>query len=128
MKPSWTPQDDLIKKSNIYQMMQKNGFVRYEDLWKWSVSHKEAFWEQTIENLNIRFHKPFKKILDSSEGPEKARWLTGAKLNIVDSCFQNEDKDVAVIYQQEGGAPVKVTQLALEKYVNRIANSIKKHG
>ena len=128
MNPSWTPQDDLIKKSNIYQMMQKNGFTRYEDLWKWSVNHKEAFWKQTVENLNVKFCKPYKKILDSSMGPEKARWLAGAELNIVDSCFQNDDEDLAVICQKEGGEPVKVTQLALEKYVNRIANSIKNLG
>ena len=128
MKPSWNPGDDLIKNSNIYQMMQKNGFTHYEDLWKWSVNSKEAFWEQTLENLNIKLHKPYRKILDCSKGTEKARWLKGAELNIADSCFQNSDTTVAVIYQKEGGELVKVTQLELEKYVNRIANSIKKLG
>ena len=128
MTPSWYPEDELIKSSNIYQMMLKNGFVDYLLFWKWSATEKVPFWEQTVKNLNIRFHKDYTSFLDISEGPERAHWLKGAELNIADSCFQNEKDAVAVIYQEENGNLVKVSQQSLESYVNRIANSIKKLG
>lgn len=124
MKASWFPEDDVLKSSNIYQMMLKNNFDTYQDFWKWSVSEKESFWGQTIENLNIQFYKTYSEILDISKGVEQAVWLKGSQMNIVDSCFQNTDESIALIYQTENGEPKEISQLALEKYVNRIANSI----
>ena len=128
MNASWYPEDDVLKNSNIYQMMLKNNFESYSDFWKWSVSEKEAFWEQTIENLHIHFQKKYKTLLDVSKGVEQASWLKGASLNIVDSCFQNSDKSIALIYQEEGGKLVKISQASLNKYCNRIANSLKDTG
>jgi acetyl-CoA synthetase len=128
MNASWYPEDDVLKNSNIYQMMLKHNFESYSDFWKWSVSEKEAFWEQTIENLHIHFQKKYKTLLDVSKGVEQASWLKGASLNIVDSCFQNSDKSIALIYQEEGGKLVKISQASLNKYCNRIANSLKDTG
>ena len=128
MNPSWYPDDDLIKNSNIHQMMLKNGFVDYNLFWKWSATERIAFWEQTVKNLNLKFDQNYTTFLDISQGVEQAHWLKGALLNIADSCFQNEKDGIAVIYQAENGNLVKVSQQSLEAYVNRIANSIKKLG
>ena len=128
MKASWYPKDDVLKSSNIYQMMLRNKFETYEEFWKWSATEKESFWGQTIENLHIQFDQPYTSLLDTSEGIERASWLTGAKFNIVDSCFQNSDESIALIFQSENGIVEKVTQLSLEKYVNRIANSFSDQG
>ena len=128
MNPSWYPGDDVVKNSNIYQMMLRNGFVDYSKFWKWSATEKRLFWEQTIENLHIKFHKKYTSVLDSSEGPEHARWLKDAQLNIVDSCFQNDDDAISLIYQTQNGSSVKINQQSLEKYVNKIANSLTASG
>ena len=103
MKASWYPKDDVLKSSNIYQMMLRNNFETYEEFWKWSSTEKESFWSQTIENLHIQFDQPYTALLDTSNGVEQASWLKGAKLNIVDSCFQNSDESTALIYQSEEG-------------------------
>jgi len=124
MNPSWYPEDDLVKNSNIYQMMLRNGFADYQEFWKWSVTEKAEFWAQTIENLPIVLYKAYSKVLDVSKGSEYASWLQGSELNIVDSCFQNDKDAIAVIYQTDSGDLIKVSQEQLEKYVNRIANSI----
>ena len=124
MNPSWYPEDDLVKNSNIYQMMLRNGFADYQEFWKWSVTEKAEFWAQTIENLPIILYKAYSEVLDVSKGSEYASWLQGSKLNIVDSCFQNDKDAIAVIYQTDSGDLIQVSQEQLEKYVNRIANSI----
>lgn len=128
MNASWYPEDDVLKNSNIYQMMLKNNFETYMDFWKWSASEKQAFWEQTIENLQIHFHKKYKALLDVSNGVEQASWLKGAKLNIVDSCFQNSDQSIALIYQEEGGNLIEMSQSSLLAYLNRIANGLRDAG
>ena len=128
METSWYPTDDVLKSSNIYQMMRTNDFESYKEFWKWSATEKDSFWEQTIKNLQIQFHQPYTSLLDVSKGVERASWLKGAKLNIVDSCFQNTDESIALIFQTEGGSLEKVSQLTLEKYVNQIANSFTEQG
>jgi acetyl-CoA synthetase len=128
MEASWYPKDDVLKSSNIYQMMQRNNFHTYKEFWRWSATEKESFWEQTVAKLHIQFYKKYTSLLDISKGVEQASWLNGAKLNIVDSCFQNDEESIALIFQTEEGPVEKVSQLTLEKYVNRIANGFVDFG
>ncbi len=128
MEASWYPEDDVLKSSNIYQMMLRNNFETYKEFWRWSVTEKESFWEQTIKNLDIQFYTIYTSLLDTSKGVEQASWLKGSQINIVDSCFQNDDESIALIFQTEKGSIEKISQLALEKYVNRIANSLADFG
>jgi acetyl-CoA synthetase len=128
LKISWTPDQKVISRSNIYPMMQKNGFKVYHEFWKWSADQKEVFWSQTIDNLNINFYKKYDTILDISHGIENPEWLKGARFNIVDSCFQNNDDATAVIYQEENGDLKKVSQRELNDLVNRIANGLRESG
>ena len=124
MTASWYPKDDVLKSSNIYQMMLDNNFDAYNDFWKWSATEKEDFWDQTVKNLGIQFHRKYDTVLDVSKGAEYASWLKGAEFNIVDSCFQNNDDSIAIVYQKEGKPITEITQSALQKYINRIANSL----
>jgi len=124
VKPFWKPSKEIIEQSNIYKMMQEHGFNNYEDFWKWSVKNKEDFWEATVLNLEIKLAKQYTSILDISKGVENPQWLKDAKLNIVDSCFQNNDEAISVIFQKEGKQLQKVTQKELLKLVNQIANGL----
>ena len=120
---SLKPSEEIIKNSNIFKMMQEHHFTDYTKFWKWSVSNKKKFWTETIKNLDINLANPFSEIYNSDD-VENPQWLNGAKLNIVDSCFQNDDDAIAIIYQKENDELQSVSQLTLEKLVNRIANSL----
>jgi len=127
-KPIWKPSKKIIETSNIYKMMQTNSFNNYQDFWKWSVTNKEVFWKSTIQNLNIQLAENYSTILDISKGVENAEWLKNGRLNIVDSCFQNEDEAVALIYQNEDNSIQNITQKELVRLVNKIANSLVELG
>jgi len=124
----WHPSKAVIAHSNIYKMMQKHRFNTYRDLWQWSVNNRTDFWEETVQNLAIKMAKKYSTVLDISKGVENPVWLKDAQLNIVDSCFKNNTKATAVIYQKEGGKLTTVTQQELENLVNRIANSLRQAG
>ncbi len=127
-KAFWIPDEEIIKSSNIYKMMLKNGLESYPDFWKWSIKNKNEFWSQTVDNLGIQLQKKYDSILDANSGVEDPQWLKGAQLNIVDSCFQNQDNAIAVIFQKENGNIEKVTQKQLEHLVNKIANGLRDLG
>lgn len=124
----WKPSQSVIKQSHIFKMMQKHHLKNYRDYWKWSVANRAAFWEETVQNLDILFAKNYTTVLDVSEGVETPIWLKDAQLNIVDSCFNNSPDAIALVYQEEGSEIVKVTQQNLENLVNKIANSLRQAG
>ena len=121
----WQPTVEKTLNSNIDTLMKKHQFTNYKDLWEWSVAHKETFWEETVANLHIIQHKKFEQILNIDDGVTKAKWLFGAQLNIIDSCFQNKDNATAIVFQKPNKEVQKVTQKELENLVNKIANSFK---
>ena len=123
----WKPSKTIIDQSNIHKMMLKHSFSNYQELWQWSVTEKAAFWEETIAALRIRFDKKFIKIVDLTEGVTQPNWLVNAKMNIVDSCFQQEDNATAIVYN-DADVIKKMTQKELETLVNRIANSLRASG
>lgn len=128
IKPFWKPSKETIEHSNIYKMMQKYSFKKYEDFWKWSVTNKEDFWEETIKVLGIKLAQKFTSIIDISNGIKNPQWLKNSKLNIVDSCFQNNDNAISIVFQKEGKQIQKVTQKELLNFVNQIANGLVELG
>ena len=118
----WKPTNEIIEQSNIGKMMHFNGFSKYDDFWKWSVTNKEAFTEQTLKALGIKFNKKYSSVLDISEGVEQAKWLKDAEFNCVDSCFQNTPTSTAIIFQNEKNEIKKIQQQELLFLVNKIAN------
>ena len=125
---SWHPDKEVIENSNIHKMMLQNGFNDYAEFWKWSASDKPEFWRQTLSNLGIRLKRKYDRIVDLSQGEERAQWIPGGQLNIVDSCFQNADDSTAVVFQEENGPLQRVSQKQLLEKVNRVANSLVSEG
>ncbi len=119
----WKPTKKYSITTNIGKLMQKHQFYSYKDLWSWSVENKENFWQETVDCLNIIQEKKYDEILNIDEGVTQAKWLFGAKMNIVDSCFQNDDNATAIVFQKPNDKVKKVTQKELESLVNKIANS-----
>lgn len=118
----WKPTKETTNNSNIGKLMQARQFSSYNDFWNWSVQQREDFWAETVEQLNIIQEKKYNQILNVDDGVTQAKWLYGAELNIVDSCFQNGAAATAIVFQKPNEAVQKITQQQLEKLVNKIAN------
>ncbi len=120
----WKPTRDFIQKTNLFKIMQQKGFDNYEDFYRWSVRKRKNFWDTTVKALDIRFDVPYSTVLDDTN-PENPVWLKDARLNIVESCFKADKNQTAIIYGKENEKQLnKITYDELEKYVNRIANSL----
>jgi acetyl-CoA synthetase len=99
----WRPTPQQIENAHVTKLAKKLNLNSYSELYRFSVQHRALFWEKVIEKLKIVFKKKPKRILDTSKkGVENPEWLQGAKLNIVDSCFQRPPADTAIIWREEG--------------------------
>ena len=81
-----------------------------------------------VQRLEVQFSESFSSALDLSGGPEHPRWLVGAKLNIVDSCFRAPDDSPAVIYQAEDGPIERLSVAELRSLACRVANGLAELG
>lgn len=123
--PAWFPEENAIKKTHLATLMRELDFENnYKKFHQWSVQHYADFWEKMVKLLDIKFNKPYTKIVDLSEGIESPQWFPGTKLNIANSCFNASGSDIAIVEQNEQGIVRKINYADLNKLSNRIANSL----
>jgi acetyl-CoA synthetase len=128
--PAWWPGEDQLTGSNLARLMKELGFVSYAELHRWSVQDRAAFWQRVIQRLGIVFSKEPDAILDLKEGGVKnPRWLPGAEMSCIDSCFTaNPDKPAVVSGREGSNERAVVTYGELERLANRIANGLREQG
>jgi acetyl-CoA synthetase len=126
--PAWVPLPECVEASNLAWLMQRVGVDSYEKLHAWSVRNREAFWKLVIERLGIRFERPFDRVADLSQGVAAPRWLTGARLNIVESCFTAPPESPAVIHQNEGEEIEVMSVGRLAELSDWVASSLSGRG
>ena len=120
--PAWIP--DNVDATNVAWLMRQADQSTYDDLYTWSITERASFWRIMVERLDVRFKERYESVLDIANGPEYPRWLTGARLNIVDSCFDTPDESTAVVYQREDGPLQSVSVADLRALVFRVANGL----
>ena len=126
--PAWTPTDGEIAASNIAALSRKVGLPSVHQLHRWSADNRDAFWEQIIDSLGIKFKQRPSAMVDLSSGVESPRWLPGARMNIAESCFQAPGDAPAVLHQAEGGAIEVTSYRELDRLSNRFARSLAASG
>lgn len=119
LTPAWIPDPDTVKNANLTELMEEVGTADYAALHRWSVDHRPEFWERAIDALGIEFARPYDRVLAGDA--EHPRWLEGAELNIVSSCFSSPS-DWAAIVHAEGGSIDIITYGELRAAVGRVAN------
>jgi acetyl-CoA synthetase len=120
------PAADRIAASNLGRLMAERQCRDYANLHRWSATERPEFWAMVIDRLGIVFGRRPDQILDRSGDVANPRWLPGARLSIVDSCFRADARAPAVISGAEGSAALRVTTRgALEALVNRVANGLR---
>ncbi|MDJ0707974.1 MAG: AMP-binding protein [Leptolyngbyaceae cyanobacterium MO_188.B28] len=122
--PAWIPTDEQIQTTNIAALMRRLKLGSYPELHAWSVQHRAEFWQTMIQRVGICFREKYTKIVDFPNGPESPEWLSGACLNIAESCFQAPENAPAIVFQSEAGILSTLTYGELHALTNRVANGL----
>ncbi|HEX4045088.1 MAG TPA: AMP-binding protein [Gammaproteobacteria bacterium] len=122
--PAWLPDEQTMATANLTRLMQTNGLADYAACYAWSIQHYAVFWQTMTDLCAIRFAQPYTSLVDLSAGAELPMWFPGAKLNIVESCFQADVAAVAIISQTEEGELVTTRYGELQQLVKQIAAAI----
>ncbi|MBN8963545.1 MAG: AMP-binding protein [Rhizobiales bacterium] len=83
----WEPSPDLVAQSNLTAFLHATGHADYDSLAAAAETDPAWLMEQVFKFCDVRFYKPYDKMLDTSRGEPWARWCVGGTTNIVLNCI-----------------------------------------
>ena len=128
---AWRPDPTL--QTNLHRFMERVGVDDYDALLRWATDDVGRFWEAALDDLGVEFYTPYDRILDTSDGPEFARWCVGGQMNIVHNLLDKwQGTDVAerdaIRYESEEGEVWTLSYRELYDEVNRCASALRALG
>jgi len=133
-KMLWTPSEERIKNSNMYNFMQfineRNGtdFQEYMPLFRWSVENIPEFWASFWDYADIKYSRGYDTVVDDLTKMPGAKWFQGARLNFAENLLRYRDDHTALIFKGETQKEAKMSYAELCNTVARLARSLREMG
>lgn len=130
-EPIWFPSNEYKHGSHIETMLRHLNLESYEALYEFSITQPEDFWEATIKLLGIEWFEPYSKVLEVPQGPQWPQWFVGGQLNLAYNALhhaKNRAGDLALIWEGEEGAVVRLSYGELEVAVAQAVHTLKGLG
>jgi acetoacetyl-CoA synthetase len=130
----WTPSAERVAKSNVTAYMRwlekERGlkFSNYEQLWRWSATDLEAFWQSIWDYFNVQSSAPHERVLADRRMPG-AQWFPGARLNYAQNVLRHERPNAdALMYLNERAPLNRMSWEDLGSKVRILATQLRKLG
>lgn len=119
------PDREWIENSNVYKFMTEKGFSTLEQFIRYTYERPE-FWEDFVKLIELKFSKPYEKVLDLSKGKQWPKWFVGGKLNIGDNI--PDSSEVFIKWMDENLNSKTVTYSQVLNEAKAISSWLKKSG
>jgi acetyl-CoA synthetase len=125
----WAPSPERIEQANLTRLARKLGTSSYAELHRVSVQEPERFWPAVVDDLDIDFSQPWSAVLDTSRGPEWARWFVGGRINVARACLHRHTADgEAFVGRYEDGERESLTWAEASRQVTQLAEALVELG
>ncbi len=129
----WQPSKEQIENSKLTKFIQHCKLKDYDELEKKSFSDPGWLWDNVIKFSDLKFYKPYSKILDESKGIPWTKWCVGGKTNIVLNCIdRHKDKEffknTFIFAEREDGKQSSITYEEFDKQISKVGNTLKING
>jgi acetoacetyl-CoA synthetase len=131
--PLWTPSAERIERAALTAFRRRierqtgQSLPRYEDLWRWSVDERAAFWRAAWEFCQLVGEPGWAPFLVDDRMPG-ARWFPEAKLNYAENLLARNDDAPAVVFVSETGARRELSWAKLRAQVAAVAAWLRSAG
>lgn len=132
--PLWSPSQEQIEKSQMYQFMQQINQTHdqqldsYSSFHSWSVNHPETFWNTIWDQCGVIGDKgPGPYLVDANKMPG-AKWFPEAKLNFAENLLKYRDDRTALIFRNEADIRKEISYAELYIQVAQYAAGLRKKG
>jgi acetoacetyl-CoA synthetase len=129
----WNPNKKSVSEANITKFIEfvnkdfRTSFSNFYELYNWSVTEIEKFWEALWNYSGIIHSKKYNEILDERKMPG-AKWFAGAELNFAENLLRYRDDEIALISYRENHPVIRLTYKELYIRVAACAAGLEKLG
>ena len=121
----WAPSPERVEQANLTRLARRLGADGYHELHRISVEEPERFWPHAIDDLGIEFSTPWNAVVDTSDGPEWARWFVGGRINVARVCLHAHASDrEALVGLYEDGERESLTYAEASRQVAQLAEAL----
>ena len=129
MNYAWTPSAAFKRDANYTRFIAFCGLPDYETLLARSSGDPEWFWDALIRFFDLRFTRPYDKVLDLARGIERPRWCAGGRMNLGWQCLERNLErgrggHTAIVWEAEDGARREWTYAELLHESGRMAAAL----
>ncbi len=133
---AWRPTPEYLERSRLRRFMQRHQIAKYPDLLARATADPAWFWAAVSDDLDLRWHQPFTRVLDTSAGWEWTRWFIDGQFNYVSNALDKHiglmgegsvparPDHVAVIWEGEEGTVRTLTYAELARLTNQAAHAL----
>lgn len=135
--PLWKPSRAFIEQSQLKKYLNwlfvKKGlyFRDYDDLWEWSVTDLDAFWESIYQFFDIQADTPYRHIVEKpAQGMIGTQWFRGATLNYAEHIFRHRttQRPALVFASERQPYPAELSWATLERQVAAVSTWLRQVG
>jgi acetoacetyl-CoA synthetase len=132
----WTPRPDARATTRVGRYLdwleRERGlrFDSYDDLWRWSTSDLDAFWQSVWDHHDVRSQVPVTGALTDASMPGTA-WFPGARLNWAEHALRLDGRaptDTVVIARSQTRDRSSLTVAELRDQVARVRAGLVRLG
>ncbi|MFJ5963199.1 AMP-binding protein [Bacillus sp. NPDC093026] len=133
LRPSWVPEEKMMKETRLYQWMHSLGFSSYDEFYQASIKQTDWFWKEAEKAVGIQWATPYEAALGDHQFMWP-KWYKGGKLNIVETAVdkwaseEDTKNQPAIIWGNEAGEESTWSFNQLQEKVNRLAAGFIKEG
>ncbi|MGH8935167.1 MAG: acetoacetate--CoA ligase [Acidimicrobiia bacterium] len=102
-------------------------FGSYPQLWEWSVTDLEGFWESVWDYFEVTSHRPYEAVIGRRDMPG-TEWFPGAHLNYAEHALRRLDDHPAVLARSETRPERSLTYAQLGEQVAAAAAGLRRLG
>lgn len=130
----WEPTEEVRRQANLTRYMswlqEERGphFEDYDELWQWSVSELEAFWQSIWDYFEIKASQPASEVLARETMPG-AQWFRGARLNYAENIFSRMRAEGPVLlFKSEESPLLALSRAELWRETAALATTLRQLG
>jgi acetyl-CoA synthetase len=128
----WRPTADQARATRLAGLIRTAGVDDLEALQARAAVDPAWFWGGAIDDLDLAWQRRHRSVLDTSDGPEFARWWAGGAFNhafaATEPWARRRPDDEALAWEGEEGAVRRFTFAELERDVRRAATMLAVEG
>ena len=130
----WVPSPEIVAGSNLTAFLKRVELPDHASLLARSEADPAWLMQQVFDFCDVRFHTPFERMLDTTDGPEWARWCIGGTTNIVLNCLDRHrgtptwERPFLVWEGEDAAEQRSLTYAEFDREVCRLAGSLRSLG